>query len=203
MYKWASRLRELQYPCWAKSSQTRGKGSLNWYVDELLQLQQQVQQGSGSYGHVCGRVELNYMRYTQQATQATARNFGCILGLTLIFIIPMQRGLLDRITIFMCTKEDGSNDTRYSTDWCVIPVEHISVYTTVMMVVGWLWVFVIGRLYSVLYKGIFGAPDNGQTLYMWQGQMVESGLRCWAQHLIRIWGGRATTSSPHHPCIPT
>ncbi len=57
---------------------------------------------------------------------------------------------------------------------------------------------VVGWLYFVQYKGIFGTPGKGQTLYVWWGQTVESGLRCWAQHLIEIWGGRATTSSPHH-----
>ncbi len=61
---------------------------------------------------------------------------------------------------------------------------------------------VIGWSYFVQYKGIFGAPNQGQMLYVWQGQTVESGLRCWAQLLNRIWGGRSTTSSPHHHCIP-
>ncbi len=64
------------------------------------------------------------------------------------------------------------------------------------------WQSVEGQLYSIQYKGIFGIPDDGQTLYVWQGQTFESGLRCWAQHLIGIWGVRTTTSSPHHPCIP-
>ncbi len=27
--------------------------------------------------------------------------------------------------------------------------------------------FVVGQLYSVQYKGIFGVPDKGQTLYVW------------------------------------
>ncbi len=57
---------------------------------------------------------------------------------------------------------------------------------------------VVGQWYYVLYKGIFGAPNKGQMLFVWWGQTVESGLRHWAQHLIRIWGGRATTSSPNH-----
>ncbi len=64
-------------------------------------------------------------------------------------------------------------------------------------------VYVVGQLYSVQYMGTFGAPDEGQMLYVWQGQTIESGLRCCAQHLIGIWGGRATTSSPHHHYIPT
>ncbi len=63
--------------------------------------------------------------------------------------------------------------------------------------------YVVGQLYSIQYKGIFGMPDQGQMLYLWQGQTVESGLRCWAQHLIGIWGGGSATSSPHHHCIPT
>ncbi len=56
----------------------------------------------------------------------------------------------------------------------------------------------VGRSYSVQYKDIFGTPDKGQMLYVQEGQTIESGLRCWIQHLIEIWGGRATTSSPHH-----
>ncbi len=35
---------------------------------------------------------------------------------------------------------------------------------------------------------------QGQTQYVWTGQTIESGLRCWAQHLTAIWVGRATTS---------
>ncbi len=37
-------------------------------------------------------------------------------------------------------------------------------------------------------------PWQGQTRYVWTGQTVESGLRCWAQHLTMIWVGWATTS---------
>ena len=44
----------------------------------------------------------------------------------------------------------------------------------------------------------FWRARQGQTQYVWWGQTVESGLRCWAQHLIKVWGGRATKSSPHH-----
>ncbi len=35
---------------------------------------------------------------------------------------------------------------------------------------------------------------QGQMQYVWTGQTVESGLRCWAQHLTGIWVGQATTS---------
>ena len=57
---------------------------------------------------------------------------------------------------------------------------------------------VVGGLYPVQYKGIFGVPDQGQTLHLWWGQTVESGLRWWAHDIIKIWGGRSATSSPHH-----
>ncbi len=33
-------------------------------------------------------------------------------------------------------------------------------------------------------------------LHMWWGQTIESGLRWWAHHIIKIWGGRSATSSP-------
>ncbi len=57
---------------------------------------------------------------------------------------------------------------------------------------------VVGWLYPVQYRGIFGAPDQGQTQHVWRGQTVESGLRWWAHHIIRLWGGRSATSAPHH-----
>ncbi len=45
----------------------------------------------------------------------------------------------------------------------------------------------------------FWCPSQGQTRYVWTGQTAESGLRwCWAQYLIGMWVGRASTSSPHH-----
>ena len=63
---------------------------------------------------------------------------------------------------------------------------------------SFLGVSVVGQLYSVQYKGIFGVPDKGQMQYKWSGQTVESGLRCWAQHLIRLRVGQANTSPPPH-----
>ncbi len=57
---------------------------------------------------------------------------------------------------------------------------------------------VVSQLYPIPYKDTFGMPDQGQMLHVCRGQTVESGLRWWAHHIIRIWGGRSATSSPHH-----
>ncbi len=52
---------------------------------------------------------------------------------------------------------------------------------------------VVGQLYTVQYKGIFGAPNQGQMLHLWRGQTIESCLRWWAHHIIRLWGGKSAS----------
>ncbi len=57
--------------------------------------------------------------------------------------------------------------------------------------------YVVGRLYSVQYKSIFGAPDKVRRDTCDKARPLSQ--RYWAQHLIEIWGGSATTSSLNHP----
>ncbi len=57
----------------------------------------------------------------------------------------------------------------------------------------------VGWSYSVQYKGIFGSPGQGQMLYVWRGQTVESGLRC----SIKSSLGYEVAGPPHHHHIIT